>query len=60
MPSVLLMLCAYLQSRFGRCTAIAFVDSTPLAVCHNRRIARHKGFDGLAARGKTTMGQYAH
>lgn len=57
-PSVLLVLCAYLQSRFGRCTGIAFVDSTPLAVCHNRRIARHKVFKDLAARGKTTMGWF--
>jgi hypothetical protein len=58
MPGVVLLLCAYLQSRFGRCTGIAFVDSTPLAVCHNRRIARHKVFKDLAARGKTTMGWF--
>jgi len=58
MPGVLLLLCAYLQSRFGNCTGIAFVDSTPLAVCHNRRINRHKGFKELAARGKTTMGWF--
>ncbi len=58
MPKVLLLLCAYLQSRFGRCTGIAFVDSTPLAVCHNRRIPRHKVFKDLAARGKSTMGWF--
>jgi len=58
MPGVLLLLCAYLQSRFGNCTGIAFVDSTPLAVCHNRRINRHKVFKELAARGKTTMGWF--
>ena len=58
MPGVVLLLCAYLQSRFGRCTGIAFVDSTPLAVCHNRRIARHKVFKDLAARGKSTMGWF--
>ena len=58
MPSVLLLLCAYLQSRFGRCTGVAFVDSTPLAVCHNRRITRHRVFKDLAARGKTTMGWF--
>jgi hypothetical protein len=56
MPGVLLVLCAYLQSRFGRCTGIAFVDGTPLAVCHNRRINRHKVFKSLAARGKTNDG----
>jgi Transposase DDE domain len=32
--------------------------STKLAVCHNRRIHRHKVFDGLAARGKTSMGWF--
>jgi hypothetical protein len=34
------------------------VDSTPLVVCHNRRIKRHKVFDGLAERGKTSMGWF--
>jgi transposase len=58
MPSVLLVLCAYLQNRFGNCTGIAFVDSTPLAVCHNRRISRHKVFKDLAARGKNMMGWF--
>src|SRR5262245_58703428 len=34
-PSVLVPLCAYLDSCQGHCTGISFVDSTPLAVCHN-------------------------
>jgi len=58
MPGVLLVLCAYLQNRFGRCIRNTFVDSTPLAVCHNRRISRHKVFKDLAARGKNTMGWF--
>ena len=58
MPGVLLVLCAYLQSRFGRCTGIAFVDSTPLVVCHNRRTSRNRVFKNLAARGKSTMGWF--
>ena len=37
-PSVLVPLCASLDSCQGHCTGISFVDSTPLAVCHNRRI----------------------
>ena len=57
-PRVLLALTAYLQSRFGRCTGIAFIDSTPIAVCHNRRITRHKVFKDIAARGMSTMGWF--
>jgi hypothetical protein len=58
MPRVLVPLLAYLKRCQGRCTGIAFVDSTALAVCHNRRIARHKVFAGLAARGKTSLGWF--
>ena len=58
MPLALLPLCLYLQSRFGQATGTSFVDATPLAVCHNRRIQRHKVFAGLAARGKTSMGWF--
>ena len=58
MPRVLLPLMVYLRLCLGDCTGISFVDSTPLAVCHNRRIERHKVFDGLAQRGKTSMGWF--
>ena len=57
-PTTLLPLCAYLKSRMGQCSGISFIDATPLPVCHNRRIKRHKVFDGLAARGKTSMGWF--
>jgi transposase-like protein len=52
---VLVPLCAYLQSCYGDCTGIAFIDSTPLVVCHNRRIHSHKVFDGPAARGRNSV-----
>jgi hypothetical protein len=58
MPSVLGLLCAYLQSRFGPCTGIGFIDSTALAVCGNKRIRRNHVFRGLAKMGKTTMGWF--
>ena len=55
MPSALVPLCGYLQTRKGRCSGISFVDSTSLKVCHNRRIHSHKVFAGCARRGKTSV-----
>ena len=52
MPRALVPLAVYLRRSFGRCTGISFVDSTPLAVCRNQRIRRHKVFAGLAARAR--------
>jgi hypothetical protein len=54
-PSALVPLCVYLHSCLGVCSGISFVDSTRLAVCHNRRIQQHRVFRGLAARGKTSV-----
>jgi hypothetical protein len=47
-----------LHSLGGEQTGTYFADPTKLAVCHNRRIDRHRVFDGLAARGKTSMGWF--
>jgi transposase len=58
MPTVLVPLVAYLHTQLGRCTGISFIDSTPLAVCHNARIHSHRVFDGRAARGKTSVGWF--
>jgi hypothetical protein len=55
MPSALVPLCGYLQSRKGQCSGISFIDSTSLKVCHNRRIHSHKVFAGCARRGKTSV-----
>jgi hypothetical protein len=57
-PQALVPLCCYLPTRKGRCTGIAFIDSPPVAVCHHRRIAAHKVFQGWATRGKTSMGWF--
>ena len=58
MKETILPLSAYLYSLFGSCSGVSFVDSTSLAVCHNRRIPQHKVFAGVAARGKTSMGWF--
>jgi hypothetical protein len=52
------LLALFLASRMGHKGSIYYIDSTPLAVCHNRRIAKHRVFAGLAARGKTSMGWF--
>lgn len=42
----------------GKSTGISYVDSTSISVCKNKRIPRHKVFDGIAQRGKSTMGYF--
>ena len=58
MPRLFVPLMVLLHSLSGEPTGIYCADSTKLAVCHNRRIRRHKVFAGLAARGKTSMGWF--
>lgn len=58
MPRALVPLTCYLHSRRGAATGIAFVDSTPLAVCRTQRIQQHRVFEGIAKRGKTSMGWF--
>src|ERR1700748_1055230 len=55
---VWVLLAFFLAGRSGDKTGIDYIDSTPLPVCHNRRIAKHKVFEGLAERGKTSMGWF--
>ncbi len=49
---------AWFEALKGACDGRSIVDATPLAVCDNRRIARHRLFQGSAARGKTSMGWF--
>lgn len=53
MPLTLLI-----HSLTGEKTGLYFADSTPLKVCHNKRIGNHKVFEGLAKRGRSTMGWF--
>jgi hypothetical protein len=58
LPRLLLPLATYLQTHYGPCTGISFIDSTALAVCHNARIHQHRVFRVDARRGKTSLGWF--
>ncbi len=59
MQSVVLPMTLFLKTCcLGESTGISFVDSTPIRVCKNKRIYGHKVFNGLAQRGKSTMGYF--
>jgi len=58
MPYCLIPLFLYLKSRTGECTNIKFIDSTAIKVCNNIRIKRNKVFNGIATRGKGSMGWF--
>lgn len=47
-----------LKSLEGEITEYLFIDSTPMAVCHNLRERKHKTFKNLAAKGKTSTGWF--
>jgi hypothetical protein len=54
MPLVLfLKLC-----RMGECTGISFIDATALKVCHIKREKQHRVFEGLAGKGKGSLGWF--
>jgi hypothetical protein len=57
-PTALMPMCIYLHTRRGEDTGIAFIDSTSLVVCDNRRIHSHKVFKKVARRGQTSMGWF--
>lgn len=57
-PSMLMPLCAFLQSIQATSEGIAFIDSTSIAVCHYKRIKSHKVFKNIAQLGKTTKGWF--
>ena len=57
-PRLMVPLLAYLQSRYGTCTGISFIDSTSLQVGHPKRIHGHRVFAADARRGKTSMGWF--
>ena len=58
LPSAFVALCAYLKRCLAPSTGVNYHDSTALSVCHQRRIHSHKVFEGLAKRGKTSVGWF--
>ena len=57
-PEVLLPLTVYLSRRLGKNTGIAFIDSTPMPICENRRIPSHRVFHNIAERAKNSIGWF--
>ena len=53
-----LALICMLKSLEGEVTEFLFIDSTPMAVCHNLRQRKHKVFKGIATKGKTSTGWF--
>ena len=49
---------SFIMKLTGAETGTYIVDSTPVKICHNRRIKRNRVFKGLAKRGKSTMGWF--
>jgi hypothetical protein len=58
MKNLFVPLFAFLLHSRGKITGIAFIDSTKIQICHNKRIPRNKVFSGIAKRGKTTAGWF--
>lgn len=59
MQSVTVPLCLFLKTCcLGSSTGIAFVDSTPIRVCKNKRISRNKVFKDIATTGKSSIGYF--
>jgi len=58
LPRCAMALYAFFETVKGKCSGLSIVDSTPLAVCDNLRIKRHRVFQGLAERGKSSTGWF--
>lgn len=58
LADALIPLTFFMQSRCCKGDGIAFIDSTPLRVCKNLRIPRHKTFKEDAGRSKSSTGWF--
>ena len=58
-PMILIPLISFLKlKRLVKSDSITFIDSTKIRICHNKRIKRNRTFEGIAERGKSTMGWF--
>lgn len=59
-PRVLWYLATLLQWLCERAkgTGISYIDSTPIAICHRKRISKNKVFAGIATLSKSTYGWF--
>jgi len=55
---VFVALCAFMKAKTGYASGLYYVDSTTIKVCRNQRINQHQTFDGIAERGKSSMGWF--
>jgi hypothetical protein len=58
MADILMPIAAFMPSRCVKGNGIAFDDLTPLCVCKNIRIQRHKTFKEVAGRVKSSRGWF--
>jgi len=58
LPRCIVPFAALFETLKGQCDGVSIADATSLAVCDNKRISRHRVFEGAAARGKTSMGWF--
>ena len=58
LPWILLVIKLLLHHNKTIGDQLHFIDSTPLVACNNKRIFDHKVLDGIAARGKSSMGWF--
>ncbi len=58
MPRALVTLTLLMLKMCGKTNGIAFVDSTTITVCHNKRVNRNRVFAGIAKSSKSTMGWF--
>ena len=55
---VIPILAVYMKHKSGAETGMYYIDSTTLKVCRNQRIHRHKVFNKVASKGKSSMGWF--